>query len=219
MVDFFILAFLVALGLLGFGLISPTWLKPLLRGIWTRARIAAVFGGAVIFSFIGVGLTAPPVEHLPAADAAVIESQTVEEHSDVAADEFDANDVEDEVENDFVADASSDDSDDNDEENTTVIAPVVDDEPEEKAGTTVVVPATSTTSTLTPTTTTSTSATSSTTNTTSGTNTYTNVDGETVESPSSNINGATGVCNDGTYTHAKHHQGACSHHGGVSYWF
>lgn len=28
-------------------------------------------------------------------------------------------------------------------------------------------------------------------------------------------NGATAQCNDGTYSYAAHHQGACSHHGGV----
>lgn len=49
-------------------------------------------------------------------------------------------------------------------------------------------------------------------------NTYTNVDGNKVESPSSNSSGATGVCRDGTYTHATHHQGACSYHGGVDHW-
>jgi hypothetical protein len=27
--------------------------------------------------------------------------------------------------------------------------------------------------------------------------------------------GATGICNDGTYSNAQHHQGMCSHHGGV----
>lgn len=32
-------------------------------------------------------------------------------------------------------------------------------------------------------------------------------------------NGPTGRCKDGTYTYAKHHQGACSHHGGVAQWF
>ena len=31
--------------------------------------------------------------------------------------------------------------------------------------------------------------------------------------------GATGECRDGTYTYATHHQGACSHHGGVEAWF
>ena len=31
--------------------------------------------------------------------------------------------------------------------------------------------------------------------------------------------GATGQCKDGTYTHSKTHQGACSHHGGVAKWF
>lgn len=47
---------------------------------------------------------------------------------------------------------------------------------------------------------------------------YTNVDGNQIESPDANAAGATGVCRDGTYTHAVHHQGACSHHGGVSHW-
>jgi hypothetical protein len=31
--------------------------------------------------------------------------------------------------------------------------------------------------------------------------------------------GSTGKCNDGTYTSAVHHQGACSRHGGVANWF
>lgn len=30
--------------------------------------------------------------------------------------------------------------------------------------------------------------------------------------------GATAQCKDGTYSHAKHHTGACSHHGGVAKW-
>jgi Protein of unknown function (DUF3761) len=30
--------------------------------------------------------------------------------------------------------------------------------------------------------------------------------------------GATGQCNDGSYTMAKNHQGACSRHGGVAKW-
>jgi Protein of unknown function (DUF2510) len=31
--------------------------------------------------------------------------------------------------------------------------------------------------------------------------------------------GATALCNDGTYSYAAHHQGACSHHGGVSVFY
>ncbi len=30
--------------------------------------------------------------------------------------------------------------------------------------------------------------------------------------------GVTGICNDGTYTSAQTHRGACSHHGGVPQW-
>lgn len=30
--------------------------------------------------------------------------------------------------------------------------------------------------------------------------------------------GATGQCKDGSYTHATHHSGACSRHGGVARW-
>ena len=30
--------------------------------------------------------------------------------------------------------------------------------------------------------------------------------------------GATAKCKDGTYSHAQHHQGACSNHGGVAEW-
>jgi Protein of unknown function (DUF3761) len=33
-----------------------------------------------------------------------------------------------------------------------------------------------------------------------------------------NPTGATAQCKDGTYSHAKTHQGACSHHGGVAKW-
>jgi hypothetical protein len=32
-------------------------------------------------------------------------------------------------------------------------------------------------------------------------------------------NGATALCNDGTYSYAAHHQGACSHHGGVKVFY
>lgn len=32
-------------------------------------------------------------------------------------------------------------------------------------------------------------------------------------------NGATALCNDGTYSYAAHHQGACSHHGGVRLFY
>lgn len=49
-------------------------------------------------------------------------------------------------------------------------------------------------------------------------NSYTNVDGNQIESPDSNTSGASGVCRDGSYTHAVHHQGACSSHGGVDHW-
>jgi hypothetical protein len=37
--------------------------------------------------------------------------------------------------------------------------------------------------------------------------------------PAPSPSGATGECKDGSYTYAVHHQGACSHHGGVSFWF
>jgi hypothetical protein len=31
--------------------------------------------------------------------------------------------------------------------------------------------------------------------------------------------GPTAQCNDGTYSYAAHHQGACSHHSGVAVWY
>jgi hypothetical protein len=37
-------------------------------------------------------------------------------------------------------------------------------------------------------------------------------------SANDNPAGATAQCKDGTYSHAKTHQGACSHHGGVAKW-
>ena len=47
---------------------------------------------------------------------------------------------------------------------------------------------------------------------------YTNVDGNHVNSPSSNPAGATAQCVDGTYSYSQHHSGTCSHHGGVAQW-
>ncbi len=32
-------------------------------------------------------------------------------------------------------------------------------------------------------------------------------------------NGATALCNDGTLSYSQHHQGTCSHHGGVAVWY
>lgn len=37
--------------------------------------------------------------------------------------------------------------------------------------------------------------------------------------PVSPSNGATALCQDGTYSYAAHHQGACSHHGGVEIFY
>jgi hypothetical protein len=50
---------------------------------------------------------------------------------------------------------------------------------------------------------------------------YTNRDGERVQSPtySNSIpSGATAECRDGSYSFSRHHQGTCSHHGGVARW-
>jgi hypothetical protein len=38
------------------------------------------------------------------------------------------------------------------------------------------------------------------------------------EHPDNNPQGATAQCKDGTYSHATHHSGACSKHGGVAKW-
>lgn len=40
--------------------------------------------------------------------------------------------------------------------------------------------------------------------------------GNTVPDPGA---GATAQCNDGSYSYSAHHQGTCSHHGGVAVWF
>lgn len=37
-------------------------------------------------------------------------------------------------------------------------------------------------------------------------------------SPSQQYPGATAICNDGTPSYSAHHQGTCSHHGGVASW-
>ncbi len=39
-----------------------------------------------------------------------------------------------------------------------------------------------------------------------------------ITSASSAPPGATARCNDGTYSYSQHHQGTCSHHGGVAEW-
>jgi hypothetical protein len=52
-------------------------------------------------------------------------------------------------------------------------------------------------------------------------NYYTNSDGNRVHSPAySNTvpSGATAQCRDGSYSFSQHHQGTCSHHGGVARW-
>lgn len=52
---------------------------------------------------------------------------------------------------------------------------------------------------------------------------YTNVSGHRVHSPTRTLSGRaprnyTAVCGDGSYSFSEHHQGTCSHHGGVSTW-
>lgn len=77
MTTFFAFAFLASLGLMTLGIFSPKALQPLVRQIWTRGRIAAVFGGAALASFFGVGLTAPPIE--PAVEELPLIADEVEE--------------------------------------------------------------------------------------------------------------------------------------------
>ena len=50
---------------------------------------------------------------------------------------------------------------------------------------------------------------------------YTNVSGHRVHRPvftSHAPRGASARCGDGSYIFSEHHQGTCSHHGGVSSW-
>ena len=54
-----------------------------------------------------------------------------------------------------------------------------------------------------------------------GSDFYVNVDGKCVHRPEQADRppaGATAKCNDGTYSFSLHHQGTCSHHGGVAAW-
>jgi hypothetical protein len=53
---------------------------------------------------------------------------------------------------------------------------------------------------------------------------YENVDGHAIQGPARSATGArptgaTGRCNDGTYTFAQHKRGACSKHEGVAEWY
>jgi hypothetical protein len=53
---------------------------------------------------------------------------------------------------------------------------------------------------------------------------YINQDGVPVHSPAHTKNGeqpagASAQCRDLSYSFSRHHQGTCSHHGGVSRWF
>ena len=56
----------------------------------------------------------------------------------------------------------------------------------------------------------------------SNTNSYSNVNGNPVQSPAYSSNGvpagATAKCSDGTYSFSLHRSGTCSHHGGVATW-
>lgn len=52
---------------------------------------------------------------------------------------------------------------------------------------------------------------------------YINKYGQDVHSPSKSVSGtaplgASAQCRDGTYSFSEHHQGTCSHHGGVAEW-
>ncbi len=50
---------------------------------------------------------------------------------------------------------------------------------------------------------------------------YTNVSGHRVHRPvfsHSAPSGWSAQCRDGSYSFSEHHQGTCSHHGGVSHW-
>src|SRR5215472_286695 len=51
---------------------------------------------------------------------------------------------------------------------------------------------------------------------------YINHDGNLVHRPANDTNGpprgATAWCRDGTYSFSQHHDGTCSHHGGVANW-
>jgi hypothetical protein len=50
---------------------------------------------------------------------------------------------------------------------------------------------------------------------------YTNIYGNSVQSPTSYNSqpaGATARCGDGTYSFSQNHSGTCSHHGGVAEW-
>lgn len=48
---------------------------------------------------------------------------------------------------------------------------------------------------------------------------YVNSQGNCVKSPSSNPEGASAKCRDGTYSYSQSRQGTCSHHGGVAEWY
>jgi hypothetical protein len=50
---------------------------------------------------------------------------------------------------------------------------------------------------------------------------YINSSGHRIHSPAHSRSapvGASAQCNDGTYSFSEHHQGTCSHHGGVARW-
>lgn len=86
----FFFAMLASLGLLLLGLLSPKSLTPLVKGIWSRGRIAAVFGGAAAFSFFASAIAAPPVEQAPEiADEVTEDVITDDTDAEVLAEDID----------------------------------------------------------------------------------------------------------------------------------
>lgn len=81
----FLLLFLSSIVLLIVGLIKPNVFHKIVKQVPSRKRIAAVFSSLIIFSFIMVGVTAPPIEKNDNSKALQPQQQAVNNKTESAS--------------------------------------------------------------------------------------------------------------------------------------
>lgn len=200
------------------GLINPVVFSRWFGKNINRKRIAMIFGGLIVASFVVTGALAGPSENKsqtkPETVTQEVSTPKIEikeetktddvvfqtENKDDSTIEKDQTRVQQEGKNGAKETKFKVTYTDGKETAREVVSEIVTIQPINKIvlnGTKVATPVTSTPS---------------------QTNTYTNVDGNVIESPSDNQSGATAKCRDGSYSHSQHRSGTCSGHGGVAEW-